>query len=31
VEALDRNHDVLENTDLIDELSGMPSDDVVDN
>lgn len=30
VEALDRNHDVLVNTDLIDELSGMPSDDVTD-
>jgi hypothetical protein len=31
VEALDRNHDVLVNTDLIDELSGMPSDDVSDD
>ncbi len=30
VEALDRNHDVLVNTDLIDELSGMPSDDVTE-
>lgn len=30
VEALDRNHDVLVNTDLIDELSGGPSDDVED-
>jgi hypothetical protein len=30
VEMLDKNHDVLVNTDLIDELSGMPSDDVAD-
>jgi hypothetical protein len=30
VEALERNHDVLVNTDLIDELSGGPSDDVED-
>lgn len=30
VEALDRNHDVLVNTDLIDEMSGGPSDDVLD-
>lgn len=30
VEMLDKNHDVLVNTDLIDELSGMPSDDVTD-
>jgi hypothetical protein len=30
VEALERNHDVLINTDLIDELSGGPSDDVSD-
>lgn len=30
VEALDRNHDVLVNTDLIDEMSGGPSDDVSD-
>lgn len=30
VEALDRNHDVLVNTDLIDEMSGGPSDDVND-
>ena len=30
VEMLDRNHDVLVNTDLIDELSGMPSDDVTE-
>jgi hypothetical protein len=30
VEALDRNHDVLVNTDLIDEMSGGPSDDVTD-
>lgn len=30
VEMLDRNHDVLVNTDLVDELSGMPSDDVTD-
>jgi hypothetical protein len=28
VEALDKNHDVLIKTDLIDELSGGPSDDV---
>jgi hypothetical protein len=30
VEALERNHDVLVNTDIIEELSGGPSDDVVD-
>ena len=30
VEALDKNHDVLVNTDLIDELSGGPSDDVTE-
>ena len=30
VEALDRNHDVLTKTDLIDEMSGAPSDDVTD-
>jgi hypothetical protein len=30
VEMLDRNHDVLVNTDLIDELSGSPSDDVTE-
>jgi hypothetical protein len=30
MESLDRNHDVLVNTDLIDELSGGPSDDVVE-
>jgi hypothetical protein len=30
VEALDRNHDVLVKTDLIDEMSGGPSDDVTD-
>jgi hypothetical protein len=30
VEMLDKNHDVLVNTDLIDELSGMPSDDVTE-
>jgi hypothetical protein len=30
VEALDRNHEVLVNTDLIDELSGGPSDDVTE-
>jgi hypothetical protein len=30
VQALDKNHDVLMNTDLIDELSGGPSDDVVE-
>jgi superfamily II RNA helicase len=30
VEALDRNHDVLVNTDIIDEMSGGPSDDVSD-
>jgi hypothetical protein len=28
VEALDKNHDVLVNTDLIDEMTGGPSDDV---
>ena len=31
VEALDKNHEVLVNTDLIDELSGMPSDDVTED
>jgi len=30
VEALDKNHDVLVSTDLVDELSGGPSDDVSD-
>jgi len=30
VEALDKNHDVLISTDLVDELSGGPSDDVSD-
>ena len=30
VEALDRNHDVLVNTDLIEEMTGGPSDDVVE-
>jgi hypothetical protein len=30
VQALDKNHDVLVNTDLIDELSGGPSDDVAE-
>lgn len=30
VEALDRNHEVLVNTDLIDEMIGGPSDDVVE-
>ncbi len=30
VEALERNHEVLVNTDLIDEMSGGPSDDVTD-
>ncbi|HEY6273712.1 MAG TPA: hypothetical protein VIX19_17165 [Terriglobales bacterium] len=30
VEMLDKNHDVLVNTDLIDELSGSPSDDVAE-
>jgi anti-sigma factor RsiW len=30
VEALERNHDVLTKTDLIDEMSGAPSDDVTD-
>jgi hypothetical protein len=30
VDALDKNHEVLLNTDLIDELSGMPSDDVTE-
>ena len=31
LESLDRNHDLYVNTDLLDELSGAPSDDVVDN
>ena len=31
VEALEKNHDVLVNTDLLDEISGGPSDDVVEN
>jgi hypothetical protein len=31
VQALDKNHDVLVNTDLIDELSGGPSDDVTED
>lgn len=30
VEVLDRNHEVLVNTDLLDELSGNPSQDVVE-
>jgi len=30
VESLDRNHDVLVNTDLIDELAGAPSQDVIE-
>jgi len=30
VEALDKNHDVIVTTDLVDELSGGPSDDVSD-
>jgi len=30
VEALDRNHEVLVNTDLIDEMTGGPSDDVIE-
>lgn len=30
VESLDRNHDVLVNTDLIDELAGAPSQDVTE-
>jgi anti-sigma factor RsiW len=30
MQALDKNHDVLVNTDLIDELSGGPSDDVTE-
>lgn len=30
VEALDKNHEVLVNTDLLDELSGNPSEDVVE-
>jgi anti-sigma factor RsiW len=30
VEALDKNHDLLVSTDLVDELSGGPSDDVSD-
>ena len=30
VEALDRNHEVLVNTDLIEEMTGGPSDDVVE-
>ncbi|HMF92225.1 MAG TPA: hypothetical protein VKL40_16385 [Candidatus Angelobacter sp.] len=30
LQALDKNHDVLVNTDLIDELSGGPSDDVAE-
>lgn len=30
VEALERNHEVLVNTDLIDEMTGGPSDDVID-
>ena len=31
LESLDRNHDLYVNNDLLDELSGGPSDDVVDN
>ena len=30
VEVLDRNHEVLVNTDLLDELSGNPSEDVIE-
>ena len=30
LESLDKNHDLYVNTDLLDELSGAPSDDVVD-
>lgn len=30
LESLDKNHDLYVNTDLLDELSGGPSDDVVD-
>jgi hypothetical protein len=30
VEALDKNHDLIVSTDLVDELSGGPSDDVSD-
>jgi hypothetical protein len=30
VEALERNHDVLLKTDLIDEMTGAPSDDVIE-
>jgi len=31
VEALDKNHDLLVNTDLLDEMSGGPSDDASDS
>ena len=31
LDSLDRNHDLYVNSDLLDELSGAPSDDVVDN
>jgi len=31
LETLDRNHDLYVNTDLLDELSGGPSDDVEEN
>ena len=31
LEALDKNHDLFVNTDLLDELSGGPSDDVEEN
>ena len=31
LDSLDRNHDLYVNSDLLDELSGGPSDDVVDN
>ena len=31
LDSLDRNHDLYVNNDLLDELSGGPSDDVVDN
>ena len=31
LDSLDRNHDLYVSTDLLDELSGGPSDDVVDN
>ena len=31
LESLDKNHDLYVNSDLLDELSGGPSDDVVEN